>query len=89
MSDIQTALKIFNEALTNLENKLPAALSQYSQSHQMVADLETECAHLRAEVSALKKEMANHKTVNGRATQQIETALNQIDALLNGDSQHG
>lgn len=89
MSDIQTALKIFNEALTNLERKLPTALSQFSQSHEAVADLETECAHLRAEVSALKKEMANHKTANGRATQQIETALSQIDALLNGETQHG
>lgn len=47
--------------------------------------LNVECAHLRSEVSALKKKNQQLESAQTRAAQQVEKAMRQIDDVL-GDA---
>lgn len=44
--------------------------------------LNVECAHLRSEVSALKKQNQQLESSQARAAQQVEKAMRQIDDVL-------
>jgi chromosome segregation ATPase len=44
--------------------------------------LEVECAHLRTEVSTLKKQNQNLESTQKRAATQVEKAMRQIDDVL-------
>ena len=44
--------------------------------------LSVQCAHLRADVSSLKKKKAELEANQKRASQQVEKAMRQIDDVL-------
>lgn len=81
MQKIRPALERFNEAVIRLEQHLSAQAAAADKSAEAEA-LELQCAHLRAEVSALKKQKAELEAVQKRAAAQIDKAMARIDGVL-------
>ena len=85
MTKIEPALDRLHTAL----EKLGAGVHQSRRSEDAAraksADLDNQCAHLRAEVSALKKHNQELDVRCRRGAQQIEKVVGQIDTLLEGD----
>lgn len=85
MQKIQPAL----ERLLNAVDKLSAEDARVSAAGEdMLAKLaaldalEVEAAHLRTEVSNLKKQNQNLESAQKRAATQVEKAMRQIDDVL-------
>ena len=85
MQKIQPAL----ERLLNAVDKLSAEHARLSEAGKdMLGKLaaldamEVEAAHLRSEVSSLKKQNQNLESAQKRAATQVEKAMRQIDDVL-------
>ncbi|MBL6762150.1 MAG: hypothetical protein ISQ19_05580 [PS1 clade bacterium] len=85
MQKIQPAL----ERLLKAVDRLTAEHARLSEAGEemlgKLAELETlevECAHLRTEVSTLKKQNQNLESSQKRAATQVEKAMRQIDDVL-------
>ncbi|EJW21440.1 hypothetical protein IMCC14465_12360 [alpha proteobacterium IMCC14465] len=89
MQDIQTALKNFTEALQKLEDRLPERMAKAAQAKSELESLTIEAAHMRSEISALKKQISAGASAQGKAEQQIDAAMKQLDELMNGAGEHG
>ena len=89
MQDIQTALKHFNEALQVLEECLPDRIAEAVKVKSDLDELNIEAAHMRSEISSLKKQISASAAVQSKAEQQIDAAMKQLDQLMNGVSEHG
>ena len=82
MQKIRPALERLNQAITRLEAHQRSQAETAAPPAAELAELELQCAHLRADVSALKKQKAELETLQRRAAQQVEKAMVQIDAVL-------
>ena len=89
MQDIQTALKHFNEALQVLDKRLPDRIAELVKVKSDLDELNIEAAHMRSEISSLKKQISASAAVQSKAEQQIDAAMKQLDQLMNGVSEHG
>ena len=89
MQDIQTALKHFNEALLVLEERLPDRIAELVKVKSDLDALNIEAAHMRSEISSLKKQISAGAAAQSKAEQQIDAAMKQLDQLMNGVSEHG
>ena len=85
MQKIQTAL----ERLLNAVDKLSADHARLSETGEDMLGrmaaldaLEVEAAHLRTQVSNLKKQNQNLEGAQKRAATQVEKAMRQIDDVL-------
>ena len=85
MQKIQTAL----ERLLNAVDKLTAEHARLSEAGEDMLGklaaldaLEVEAAHLRTQVSNLKKQNQNLEGAQKRAATQVEKAMRQIDDVL-------
>ncbi|MCH1568020.1 MAG: hypothetical protein ACR2OK_03450 [Parvibaculales bacterium] len=85
MQKIQPAL----ERLLNAVDKLSAEHARLSETGEnmvgKLAELDAlhiECAHLRTEISTLKKQNQNLESTQKRAASQVEKAMRQIDDVL-------
>jgi uncharacterized protein YoxC len=85
MQKIQPAL----ERLLHAVEKLTAEHARVSEAGEDMRGklaaldaLEVECAHLRTEVSNLKKQNQNLEGAQKRAATQVEKAMRQIDDVL-------
>ena len=85
MQKIQPAL----ERLLNAVDKLSAEHARLSEAGEDMLGklaaldaLEVEAAHLRAQVSNLKKQNQNLEGAQKRAATQVEKAMRQIDDVL-------
>ena len=85
MQKIQPAL----ERLLNAVDKLSAEHARLSQAGEDMLGksaaldaLEVEAAHLRTQVSNLKKQNQNMEGAQKRAATQVEKAMRQIDDVL-------
>jgi chromosome segregation ATPase len=88
MQKIRPAMERLNAALDRLEKhqKKSAANGGDMIGKQAEVDaLAMQCAHLRAEVSSLKKKKAELEAAQTRAGVQIDKAMRQIDDVL-GDA---
>ncbi len=94
MSQIDKAFETFMEALDGLQRHVQETKSQQtamadakSETYQAEIDkLNLDCAHLRAEVSALKKQVQQQNAIHQKAEQQVEALLGEIhDALENAN----
>lgn len=79
MQKVKQALERLNAALDRLENIMPDA----SQTAELDA-LNEQAAHLRAEISTLKKANEQLHSQNRRAAAQVDKAMSQIDTVLEG-----
>jgi chromosome segregation ATPase len=88
MQKIRPAMERLNAALDRLEKhqKKSAANGGDMIGKQAEVDaLAMQCAHLRAEVSSLKKKKAELEAAQTRAGVQIDKAMRQIEDVL-GDA---
>ena len=67
MQDIQTALKNFNEALQALEDRLPDRMAEAVKVKSELDALNIEAAHMRSEISSLKKQISAGASAHPRA----------------------
>ena len=86
MEKIETALALFNTVLTahgeKLTEKLGQNIIQQKQAKKAFSELEETCAHLRADISSLKKQCATQIQDSQKAGKQIDAAIQQLDAVL-------
>ena len=85
MQKIRPALERLNAALDKLEKhqkKLAANGGDLVGKQAELDALSVQCAHLRAEVSGLKKKKAEMEASQRRAATQVEKAMRQIDDVL-------
>lgn len=86
MQKIMQALERLNTAIDRLANESgQRGQAQRDEAQQNEARLNEECAHLRADVSSLKKTNEKLENSRRRAAQQVEKAMAQIDNVL-GDN---
>lgn len=88
MQKIRPAMERLNAALDRLEKHqkvVSAAGGEIIGKQAEVDALAMQCAHLRAEVSSLKKKKAELEAIQTRAGGQIDKAMRQIDDVL-GDA---
>tara|TARA_Y100001980_G_C14198672_1_gene63079 strand:+ start:171 stop:428 length:258 start_codon:yes stop_codon:yes gene_type:complete len=85
MTKIEPALDRLHTALEKLGAGVHQSRRNEGAARAETADLDNQCAHLRAEVSALKKHNQELDARCRRSAQQIEKVMGQIDSLLEGD----
>ena len=85
MTKIEPALDRLHTALEKLGTGVHQSRRNEDAARAETADLDNQCAHLRAEVSALKKYNQELDGRCRRGAQQIEKVMQQIDSLLEGD----
>ena len=85
MTKIEPALDRLHTALEKLGTRVHQSRRNEDAARAETADLDNQCAHLRAEVSALKKHNQELDARCRRSAQQIEKVMGQIDSLLEGD----
>ena len=85
MTKIENALDRLHTALDKLGTGVHQSRRNEDAARAETADLDNQCAHLRAEVSALKKHNQELDARCRRSAQQIEKVMGQIDSLLEGD----
>ena len=81
MQKIQQVLDRLEKALAQLDDTHKAAKAKQAE----VEALELQCAHLRTDVSVLKKQKQELETRNKKATQYVEKAMAQIDQAMGSD----
>ncbi|MDD9798219.1 MAG: hypothetical protein OXT03_03835 [Alphaproteobacteria bacterium] len=86
MEKIEASLALFNTFLTahgeKLREKLGQNISRQKQAKEAFSELEETCAHLRADISSLKKQCATQIQDSQKAGKQIDAAIQQLDAVL-------
>lgn len=85
MTKIEPALDRLHTALEKLGTEVHQSRRNENAARAETVDLDNQCAHLRAEVSALKKHNQELDARCRRSAQQIEKVIGQIDSLLEGD----
>ena len=85
MTTIEPALDRLHTALEKLGAGVHQTRRSEDAARAKMAELDNQCAHLRAEVSALKKHNQKLDARCRRGAQQIEKVMEQIDSLLVGD----
>lgn len=85
MQKIRPALERLNAALDRLEDHQKKTTADAVAGASQLGALDEQCAHLRAEVSRLKKKKADLEAGQTRAGAQIDKAMRQIDDVL-GDA---
>ena len=85
MTKIESALDRLHTALEKLGTGVHQSRRSEDVAREKSADLDNQCAYLRAEVSALKKHNQELDARCRRGAQQIEKVLGQIDSLLEAD----
>ena len=85
MTKIEPALDRLHTALEKLGTGVHKSRRNEDAARAETADLDNQCAHLRAEVSALKKHNQELDARCRQSAQQIEKVIGQIDSLLEGD----
>ena len=85
MTKIEPALDRLHTALEKLVTGVHQSRRNENAARAETAHLDNQCAHLRAEVSALKKHNQELDARCRRSAQQIEKVMGQIDSLLEGD----
>ena len=85
MTKIENALDRLHTALEKLGSGGHQSRRNEDAARAETADLDNQCAHLRAEVSAMKKHNQELDARCRRSAQQIEKVMGQIDSLLEGD----
>ena len=85
MTKIEPALDRLHAALEKLGSGVHQTRRSEDAAHAKTSELDNQCAHLRAEVSALKKHNQELSARCRRGAQQIEKVMRQIDSLLEGD----
>ena len=85
MTKIENALDRLHTALEKLGSGVHQSRRNEDAARAETAELDIQCAHLRAEVSALKKHNQELDARCRRSAQQIERVMGQIDSLLEGD----
>jgi septal ring factor EnvC (AmiA/AmiB activator) len=85
MTKIEPALDRLHTALEKLGTGVHQSHRSADAAQAKTAALDNECAHLRAEVSALKKHNQELEARCRRGAQHIEKVMGQIDSLLEGD----
>ncbi len=81
MQKIQQVLDRLEKALAQLHETHGAAAAKQAEFEA----LEVQCAHLRADVSALKKQKQELENRNKKATQYVEKAIMHIDQAMGND----
>lgn len=89
MQNVETALENFNAALLVLEERLSVRLRNAGKAQAELEALQVEAAHMRSEISALKKQLSAGVAAQGKAEQQIDAAMKQLDQLMNGAGDNG
>jgi len=86
MEKIETALALFNTVLATHEEKVREKvtqnITQQQEAKKAYNALEETCAHLRADISSLKKQCATQRQDSQKAGKQIDAAIQQLDAVL-------
>ena len=89
MQKIMQALDRLNRAIDQLADESAQraaaqrqATAQYNESRRNEARLDEAGAHLRADISSLKKTNEKLENSRRRAAQQVEKAMEQIDDVL-------
>jgi len=82
MSQLQGALEAFTLALADLEQKLAEAGRHRAEREAELERVNEACAHLRAEVSSLKKDLKRQLAANEKAGREIDSVLAEIDGVL-------
>ena len=85
MTKIEPALDRLHAALEKLGTGVHQSRRNEDAARAETAELDNQCAHLRAEVSALKKHNQELDARCRRSAQQIEKVMGQIDSLLEED----
>ena len=85
MTNIEPAVDRLHTALEKLGAGVHQTRRSEDAARAKTAELDNQCAHLRAEVSALKKHNQELDARCRRGAQQIEKVMGQIDSLLEGD----
>ena len=85
MTKIEPALDRLHTALEKLGAGVHQTRRSEDAARAKTAELDNQCAHLRAEISALKKHNQELDARCRRGVQQIEKVMGQIDSLLEGD----
>lgn len=85
MQKIRPALERLNvalDALTKQQSKMRQNGGDLIGKQAEIDALALQCAHLRAEVSALKKQKQQLEAAQKRAGVQVDKAMRQIDEIL-------
>lgn len=85
MQKIRPALERLNvalDALAKQQSKMRQNGGDLIGKQAEIDALALQCAHLRAEVSALKKQKLQLETAQKRAGVQVDKAMRQIDEIL-------
>ena len=85
MTKIENALDRLHTALEKLGSGVHQSRRNEDAARAETADLDNQCAHLRTELSALKKHNQELDARCRRSAQQIEKVMGQIDSLLEED----
>ncbi|CAI8334532.1 MAG: hypothetical protein ISQ27_02640 [PS1 clade bacterium] len=85
MTKIEPALDRLHTALEKLGTGVHQSRRSEVAERTKSVDLDTQCAHLRAEVSALKKQNQDLDARCRRAAQQIDKVTGQINDVLEGE----
>ena len=81
MQKIQQVLDRLEKALAQLNDTHKASMAKQAE----LEALELQCAHLRTDVSVLKKQKQELEARNKKATQYVEKAMTQIDQAMGSD----
>ena len=81
MQKIQQVLDRLEKALALLKYTHEATMAKQAE----VEALELQCAHLRTDVSVLKKQKQELEASTKKATQYVEKAMTQIDQAMGND----
>ena len=81
MQKIQQVLDRLEKALAQLTDTHKAAMAKPAE----LEALELQCAHLRTDVSVLKKQKQELEARNKKAAQYVEKAMTQIDQAMGSD----
>lgn len=85
MQKIRPALERLNAALDKLEKQQKAKATNGGDMIGKQAELDAlalQCAHLRADITALKKQKQGLEAAQKRAGTQVDKAMRQIDEIL-------
>lgn len=85
MQKIRPALERLNAALDKLEKQQKAKAANGGDMIGKQAELDAlalQCAHLRADITALKKQKQGLEAAQKRAGAQVDKAMRQIDEIL-------
>ena len=82
MSQLQGALETFMKSLAELEQTLTQRAGEGGDHKNELEQANEVCAHLRAEISVLKKDLKRQLAANEKAGREIDSVLAKLDGGL-------